>query len=90
LAIGEASYAIYLLHGYVLNLLFVDARALAVAGSPVFMIGLLSVVAGIVTVVALASFRYIEQPMIALGKRVSRRVVGQRSTLDEPTLQVAP
>ena len=90
LALGEASYAIYLLHGYVLNVLFVDANGLAVAGPPSAMIALLPMVAISVSLIALASFRYIELPMIALGKRVAGRTVGRRTGLDEPTLQVAP
>lgn len=73
LVLGEGSYAIYLLHGYVLNLLFVSATGIAVAGPITASILLLPAVAIAVCLFALASFKFIELPMILLGKRLIQR-----------------
>ena len=88
--LGEGSYAIYLLHGYFLNLLFVDFAPLIALGPPLAPIGLLPPMGILVVIVALLSFRYFEAPMIALGRHVTERITVGRQVKDAPMLDVTP
>lgn len=66
--LGEISYSIYLLHGLVLYLFFVffvDPKSFTVLQYSYFM----PVVALIVVLLSVVSFKYIEMPFISLGRK---------------------
>jgi len=73
LVLGECSFGLYLLHGLVLNVLFVDlagwSHQLSSQGLPLLM----PVVAVPVVLLAAASFLLVERPAIWLGARLARR-----------------
>ena len=72
-ALGELSYGIYLLHGLVLSIVFVDLSQMIV-GVPAEGIAALMPVAAAATVLLSAStFLLVERPFINIGKLVGRK-----------------
>lgn len=90
LVLGECSFSIYVLHGILLDVLFVDARALHTnlpyASLPVLLP--LAVIA--VVMVTLATYLMIERPAMRVGKVLANRIGGPRVALDSRQLDVAP
>ncbi len=72
--VGEISFGIYLLHGILLNLLFVDAssivRSLPLAALPL----LIPVLAAMIVLVTAATYLLIERPAWRFGKRLGERL----------------
>lgn len=73
LVLGEASFGIYMLHGVLLNVVFVSGgdwvAALPVAARPWLLVPLMPVMSG----VAFATHLAIERPAIAIGRRLAGR-----------------
>ena len=70
--LGECSYSIYLLHGIVLDVIFVDLRD-RLAGLATPQLGLVFVIAApVVTLAAAAVYLGVERPFIAWGKVAGR------------------
>jgi peptidoglycan/LPS O-acetylase OafA/YrhL len=93
LVLGECSYGIYLLHGVVLNLLFVDGRQVLGWLSTESLPFLLPLVALVVVPVTALTFLVFERPAINAGRalvRRWRRVVQRPSPLPASTGPVAP
>jgi peptidoglycan/LPS O-acetylase OafA/YrhL len=78
LVLGECSYGIYLLHGIVLSLLFVDAGRMLRAFSAVETPALLPLVAVVVTGATALSYLWIER----FGIRFGRAIVTRRLRAD--------
>ena len=76
LVLGECSFSIYLLHGILLDVLFVDLRAFEARNVAI----LLPVVAVAVTLVASASYLAVERPAIRAGKSIVRVFERARGT----------
>ncbi|WP_237477180.1 acyltransferase family protein [Lichenibacterium dinghuense] len=90
LALGECSYGIYLLHGIVLSLLFVEGAGL-LRGIPTGWLPLVApaaavAVAGITPLTYLA----VERPMIAAGSRLARGLTRRRVFAAPLQAEVAP
>jgi peptidoglycan/LPS O-acetylase OafA/YrhL len=72
--VGEISFGIYLLHGILLNLLFVDAapivRGLPLAALPL----LIPVLAMLIVLITAATYLLIERPAWRFGKRLGERL----------------
>lgn len=81
LVLGECSFSIYLLHGLVLDILFVDLAAwlnnFSVDRLPVLMVA----VAAPVVLAAALSFLIVERPAIRFGAWLSRQMKAGRSQL---------
>lgn len=72
--VGEISFGIYLLHGILLNLLFVDAAAI-VRGIPLAALPLLiPILAVLIVLVTAATYLLIERPAWRFGKRLGERL----------------
>lgn len=72
--IGEVSFGIYLLHGILLNLLFVDGRAF-VEGVPLALLPLLMpALAVLIVLVAAGTYLLVERPAWRFGKRLGARL----------------
>lgn len=71
IALGEASYSIYLLHGLILYLYF-HTLAGAFSGSP-WIWASLPIVAGVVTAVSMTVHKFFEAPFMQLGKRLATK-----------------
>lgn len=73
LVLGEASFSIYMLHGILLNILFLDGApivaAIPVGMRPWLLIVAMPVMAGLAITTHLA----VERPTIAVGRRLARR-----------------
>lgn len=70
LVLGECSYSIYLLHGVVLSLMFMDAPDWFFATPSVLQPFIIVPAALIVTVVCAVTFLFVERPSIYAGKKV--------------------
>ncbi|MET3722517.1 acyltransferase family protein [Sphingomonas trueperi] len=72
--VGEVSFGIYLLHGILLNVLFVDAtpivQVIPVAALPL----LIPVLAVLIVLITAATYLLIERPAWRFGKRVGERL----------------
>lgn len=90
LVLGECSYGIYLLHGIVLSLLFVEAagamRAIGAGWAP----ALLPPAAALVTLTAAAGYLIVERPGIRLGGRLAKRLPRHRPGAAAPALNGTP
>ena len=72
LVLGECSYGIYLMHGLVLNILFVDF-AHSVQNMPSFLLPFILPLIGIaVLIIAAMSFVIVERPAIGIGACLAR------------------
>lgn len=76
LVLGECSFSIYLLHGIVLSVLFVDTRAIYTL-STLKLLVVIPAAAAVVAVVTPLTFLAIERPAIRLGRRLARPVAGR-------------
>lgn len=90
LALGECSFSIYLLHGLVLNLLFVDGNPLLRPIATEWLPVLMPAVTASVVLVAAVSFMVIERPAMRIGTALSKRMTGIRPPISAPSQQVAP
>jgi peptidoglycan/LPS O-acetylase OafA/YrhL len=90
LLLGECSYGIYLLHGIVLNILFVEGvsvtGALAIKQLP----ALLPVVGLVVTCITSVTYLFIERPAIRAGASIVKRWADRQVRTDDPQLEIAP
>lgn len=89
LVLGECSYGIYLLHGIMLNLLFVDAAPLVdmIALNQLPLI--LAIAAIAVTLVTPFTYLLIERPAIRAGVRLVKLWTGRRMPANVPEVEVA-
>ena len=72
--LGECSFGVYVLHGVLLDIVFVDFKpAVALLPTPLTA-ALLPVMMGVTVLIAAAAHLWIERPMIAAGKHLARRV----------------
>jgi peptidoglycan/LPS O-acetylase OafA/YrhL len=73
LVLGECSYGIYLLHGVILSLLFVEADSVVSELETMWLPLLLPFAAFAVVLLAAATFLLFERPAIFAGKRFAKR-----------------
>ncbi len=90
LVLGECSYGIYLLHGIVLSLLFVDANTVIAPIGTAQLPLVLPLVAGTVALVTPVTYLAVERPAIRIGRHLARRWTGRPLRADAPELEVAP
>jgi peptidoglycan/LPS O-acetylase OafA/YrhL len=84
--VGEVSFGIYLLHGILLNVLFVDAAPI-VQGIPVAALPLLiPPLAVLIVLISAATYLLIERPAWRFGKRLAERL---RPGTSRPTAAAA-
>ena len=80
LVLGECSYSIYILHGILLNILFVDLitpiKLVATSELPIILLPLATI---IISVIAPISFLFVERPAIRAGSQIARYLAGRRS-----------
>ncbi len=90
LALGECSYGIYLLHGILLYLLFIDGYQLidSVSSDADFLLMPLTAIA--VAILTPLTFLLVERPMIRMGSRLARLATGHYVRPSAPQLEVAP
>lgn len=91
LVLGECSYGLYLLHGIVLALLFVQnerlVTSLPLASVPL----LLPVVAALTVTLTAGTYLLIERPGIGAGRRLASWWTGRRRpSVSAPELEIAP
>lgn len=71
--LGEASFSIYMLHGILLNVVFVSGAdivaAIPVEARPWLLVALIPLMSGI----SVLTYLLIERPGISLGRRLTRR-----------------
>lgn len=72
LVLGECSFSIYLLHGLVLDIIFVDCAGLLKQFSVNLIPIILPVVSVFISLLAAISFLLIERPAIRLGAKISK------------------
>ena len=72
--LGECSFGVYVLHGILLDSLFVDLRPMLSHMQTPALVVLLPVVMVVAALVAAAAHLWVERPMIAAGKRLARRL----------------
>ena len=89
LVLGECSYGIYLLHGIVLSLLFVDAEILTRIFSTNELPILLPVAAAVVTLLTSVTYLLVERPGILVGARLSKQLSGFRLRNELPKVKMA-
>lgn len=90
LALGECSYGIYLLHGILLSLLFVDNSGSISSISANQEFFLMPLVAVAVSTITPLTFITIERPMIRMGSRLARFAIGHYVRPSAPQVEVAP
>ncbi|MCJ2142187.1 acyltransferase family protein [Methylobacterium sp. E-066] len=90
LILGECSYGIYLLHGILLSLLFVDASKVTGSIATDWLPILLPLAAVVIVLVTPVTYLLIERPAIRAGRHLSQRWTRRRLRTDAPELQVAP
>ncbi|GGB43865.1 acyltransferase [Sphingomonas metalli] len=79
-ALGELSYGVYLMHGLVLSILFVDVAAyLSAIPAAMMLIVVLPAAVALAILLTLATFLMIERPFIALGKRFATSFLASRA-----------
>lgn len=89
LVLGECSFGIYLLHGIVLDTLFVDAGALDELTTLALPL-LLPIAAVALTLVTPAAYLLVERPAMRQGKALAHWLAGRHTKLDIRELDVAP
>lgn len=72
--VGEISFGIYLLHGILLNLLFVDAAPVVRSLPPAALPLLIPLLAMLIVLVTAATYLLIERPAWRFGKRLGERL----------------
>jgi len=82
LALGECSYGIYLLHGIVLSLLFVEGATLIDRLTTDQTLVLLPIVAVVVASITPLTYVLIERPLIVLGGRIAKALAKQCAQID--------
>jgi peptidoglycan/LPS O-acetylase OafA/YrhL len=82
--LGECSYSIYILHGIVLSLLFVDAAIIIEAIPTLYLLGLLPFCAIIMTLLSPVSYLLVERPAVRIGRRIARFWTGRNFLLRSP------
>lgn len=90
LALGECSYGIYLLHGIVLTLLFVEGAGLNNVLSTTALPILLPLAGLVIACITPLTYLAIERPAIQVGFRIARRLTGRRVSAVSPQAEVAP
>jgi peptidoglycan/LPS O-acetylase OafA/YrhL len=89
LVLGECSYGIYLLHGIVLSLLYVDG-ALAIQGlSTIGLPALLPFIGIAIACITPITYLAIERPAIRTGSAIAKLWFDKRSRTTEPHLEIA-
>jgi peptidoglycan/LPS O-acetylase OafA/YrhL len=90
LVLGECSYGIYLLHGIVLSLLFVEGVSITNWFSTNQLPTLMPAVGLIVCCLTFLTYLFIERPCIRMGASFARRLSGSRARLGDRQLEIAP
>jgi peptidoglycan/LPS O-acetylase OafA/YrhL len=90
LLLGECSYGIYLLHGTILSLLFVDGASVIGPLATDYIPALLPITGLIVACITPVTYLLIERPAIRAGVLIARRLSGRQLRPDDPQVEVAP
>lgn len=89
LVLGEASFSIYMLHGILLNVVFVSGAdimaAIPVEARPWLLVALIPLMSGI----SVLTYLLIERPGISLGRRLTRRWSQPRQNKADVSSEVA-
>jgi peptidoglycan/LPS O-acetylase OafA/YrhL len=84
LLLGESSYGIYLLHGIVLNVLFVEGASITSAMTTNELPALIPIVALAVACISAITYAVIERPAMRAGALLSRHTKERQITDDIP------
>ena len=85
--LGECSFGIYVLHGCLLSILFVDcAPPLSAIALP----ALLPLVGVAVLLLIAGTYLFIERPCIEVGRSLAQSFTSRRLRADDPILETAP
>jgi peptidoglycan/LPS O-acetylase OafA/YrhL len=84
--LGECSFPIYLLHGLLLDILFVDVIPRFEVGSILLIICAMPLIAACIVLMSGALHLFVERPSIRFGKILSGVTIRQ----DQPAAEVAP
>jgi peptidoglycan/LPS O-acetylase OafA/YrhL len=90
LVLGECSYGIYILHGIVLGLMFIDASVLISPIATEYLPIVLPLAAIFTVSITSVTYLLVERPMIRIGSRLAKYWTGRRLRADAPELEVAP
>jgi peptidoglycan/LPS O-acetylase OafA/YrhL len=96
LVLGECSYSIYLLHGVVLNVVFVDGAALIAPIPTAWLPALLPIITIVVMLVTPLTYLWVERPAVRAGSQLARACakarlhIMARRRIDSPEHEVAP
>ena len=90
LVLGECSYGIYLLHGILLSVLFVDAASLIDSFDASRLAMAMPFAALAITLATSFTHLWIERPAIRAGKRIAGRWSNRRLRAGDPELEIAP
>jgi peptidoglycan/LPS O-acetylase OafA/YrhL len=91
LALGECSYSIYTLHGFVLSLVFFDGlRLTSIMPTSVLAAIEIPIAGAAVTFLSVAVFLIVERPAIDVGRKIVRRLATGRVQERPAELEVAP
>ena len=90
LVLGECSYGIYLLHGILLSVLFVDAQSLIASFDASQLAMAMPLAALAITLATAVTYLGIERPAIRAGKRVAGRWSHRRLRTGDSELEIAP
>jgi peptidoglycan/LPS O-acetylase OafA/YrhL len=88
--LGECSYGIYLLHGIILNLLFVDAFWVMSPVPTDYLPVALPIIAICLAFVTSFTYLVVERPMIRAGSFLAKQWTGRRLRANVLELEVAP
>lgn len=90
LVLGECSFGIYLLHGIVLDIFFVDGDAIASALPLSILIFALPLLMATIVLISALTYLSLERPAMRYGRWVARGISGKRSVLGAREIEVAP
>jgi peptidoglycan/LPS O-acetylase OafA/YrhL len=90
LLLGECSYGIYLLHGLVLSVLYVEGNKVTNAFTTEQLPLLLPLVGLIVTCITSVTYLFIEHPAIRVGAWIATQLSGRAAPAVDPQLGVVP
>ena len=90
LVLGECSFGIYLLHGIVLDTMFVDAHLTLARLTTIALPVLLPIVAIFIILATSLTYLVVERPAMHQGKLLASWLVGRRIKLSEREMETAP
>lgn len=90
LVLGEISFSVYLLHGILLSLFFIEGHALTDALPTAFLPVWLPLLSAVIVLLASVTYLAVERPAIRLGVRIARNLAGRRRSPSTIEADIAP